>query len=162
PAELCRDAVRRCDVYVGLFGLDYGSPVRDRPDVSYTELEFDTALARKQTHGMRVFAFLLEDQAASDGLGPLDPRQAALRRRARPPARLPAPFSPPPGALQPPLSPPLHQPPSRPDRPLQPRDRRALNFRGRHQELEQLTRDVRAALADGTSLSFVGLKGMGG
>jgi hypothetical protein len=56
----------------------------------------------------------------------------------------------------------LLQPPSRPDRPLQHRDRRAINFRGREKELEALTAEVRAALSDGTSLSFVGLKGMGG
>ena len=42
-AELCAERVRGCRVYVGVLGTRYGSPVRDRPEVSYTELEFDTA-----------------------------------------------------------------------------------------------------------------------
>ena len=43
PAQLCADRVRGCEVYVGVLGTRYGSPVRDMPQVSYTELEFDTA-----------------------------------------------------------------------------------------------------------------------
>ena len=43
PDQLFLDEVDRCDVYVGLFGLDYGN--EDEEGVSPTEREFDRATA---------------------------------------------------------------------------------------------------------------------
>jgi hypothetical protein len=85
PASFCEFKVRECDVYVGLIGLRYGSPVRDRPDVSYTELEFDTATGA----GMPRLVFLLDDRAPLpipaarllDADPGLQSRQRAFRQR---------------------------------------------------------------------------------
>jgi tetratricopeptide (TPR) repeat protein len=58
-AQLCADRVRGCEVYVGVLGTRYGSPVRDKPQVSYTELEFDTATAERLDR----LVFLLDTDA---------------------------------------------------------------------------------------------------
>jgi hypothetical protein len=87
PSAYCREAVRGCGVYVGLIGLRYGSPVRDQPEVSYTELEFGTAIEA----GLPRLVFLL-DQDADLGIPPArvfdqdedrQNRQRAFRDRLR-------------------------------------------------------------------------------
>ena len=57
PAEVCRRMVQSCDIYVGIVGLRYGTPARDEPEVSYTELEFNAATDAKKTR----LIFLLND-----------------------------------------------------------------------------------------------------
>ena len=85
-AQLCRNRVRGCQVYVGVLGTRYGSPVRDKPEVSYTELEFDTATEA----GMARLVFVLDEGAAAVGIpvsALLDrefgARQDAFRRRVQ-------------------------------------------------------------------------------
>jgi hypothetical protein len=85
PAEYCRKQVRGCDIYVGLIGLRYGSPVRDQPDVSYTELEFQAATEA----GRPRLVFLLNEDVVLpipaarmwDSDPGLQDRQRAFRRR---------------------------------------------------------------------------------
>jgi hypothetical protein len=43
PAELSAGLAADTDLYIGIIGWRYGSPVRGTPDVSYTQLEFRTA-----------------------------------------------------------------------------------------------------------------------
>ena len=86
PARVCAERVRGCDVYVGVLGTRYGSPVRDRPEVSYTELEFDTATEA----GLDRLVFLLDTGADDVGIPPsalidreFGARQDAFRRRVQ-------------------------------------------------------------------------------
>jgi hypothetical protein len=86
PAELCAELVRSCEVYVGLLGTRYGSPVPDKPEMSYTELEFDTATAA----GLDRLVFVLDTDAENVGIPPAQlidrqfgDRQDAFRDRVR-------------------------------------------------------------------------------
>ena len=86
PAQLCREWVAGCDVYVGMLGTRYGSEVRDEPGMSYTELEFAAATAA----GLDRLVFVLDTETAVAGIPPsklIDhehgARQEAFRRRVR-------------------------------------------------------------------------------
>jgi len=81
PADYCRQMVEAADVYVGIVGRRYGAPLRGQPELSYTELEFQTATDL----GLPRLIFLIREEAQlpqpTDQSAEHDARQAAFRQR---------------------------------------------------------------------------------
>lgn len=55
----CEERVLAADIYVGLIGLRWGSPLLDEPSLSHTELEYQTATK----HSKPRLVFLLDENA---------------------------------------------------------------------------------------------------
>jgi len=65
PADNDQQELAKCDIYVGILGFNYGTPVRDQPEWSHVQHEFYAA----QKAGKKLLVFLIHD--AAEGQPPL-------------------------------------------------------------------------------------------
>jgi hypothetical protein len=76
PKQVSESLAEDTDLYIGIIGWRYGSPVRESPEVSYTQLEFRTAAET----GVPRLVFLLGERFKSKDAGePNFDRQLAFR-----------------------------------------------------------------------------------
>ena len=76
PKQVSEALAKDTDLYVGIIGWRFGSPVRESPEVSYTQLEFRAAAQA----GVPRLVFLLGDEhRATDAGDPHFGRQLAFR-----------------------------------------------------------------------------------
>jgi hypothetical protein len=81
PAKICEEQVRGSDVFVLIAGFRYGSPVRDRPKVSYTELEHEAATSANLPRLVFLLSEDIEGPAAMLVDAEYGARQEAFRKR---------------------------------------------------------------------------------
>jgi hypothetical protein len=76
PKQVSEGLAKDTDLYIGIIGWRYGSPVRESPEVSYTQLEFRTAAEE----GVPRLVFMLgEEFKSKDADEPTFDRQVAFR-----------------------------------------------------------------------------------
>ncbi|HXM55068.1 MAG TPA: tetratricopeptide repeat protein [Candidatus Dormibacteraeota bacterium] len=77
PAAYSTAMVAESDIYLGIIGVHHGSSVRDRRDLSYTELEFDAAGAHRRP---RLIFLIREDSSEVEAVD--QPQEDRARQRA--------------------------------------------------------------------------------
>ena len=76
PKHVSESLAKDADLYIGIIGWRYGSPVRESPEVSYTQLEFRAAAEA----GVPRLVFLLDEKLKPKDAGePNFDRQVAFR-----------------------------------------------------------------------------------